>query len=346
MHRRPRAAFTLVELLVVIGIVGALAALLLPAVQSARAAARRVQCQNHLRQIGLASLNHHNTHLEFPSGFYQRQFDAPPVYRGSSLFAYLLPFLEQGALLDAWDMEDPVRNALGGKTALSASVLSVLLCPDDHLPENPVARGGWSQGLTSYGGNGGSRTFDPAVATVDGLFHTTGPVSEPMPGQRPTRMAEITDGTSQTLLLGERYHEDIRYETFSKLGWSEPLASWGWWGPCGGRKSIGHVTMSTEAAINYQLPFDYAGRLAATPPADSVASFQHYLALRFSAFGSGHPGGAHFAFCDGSVRFLGQETPSVVLQALGTRSAGEPHQVQRFARSPRSGTQTFTASAR
>ena len=105
MHRPfpIRLAFTLVELLVVIAIIGILIALLLPAVQAAREAARRMQCSNNLKQVGLAAHNYHTAHRTFPPGLNQFKFSAAPRFRGTSLFAFLLSYLEQGNILSGLD---------------------------------------------------------------------------------------------------------------------------------------------------------------------------------------------------------------------------------------------------
>src|SRR4051794_36830607 len=206
MH--PRRGFTLVELLVVIAIIGVLVALLLPAVQAAREAARRMQCANQERQIALAAHNFHDANKVFPPGVYQLKFSAAPQFRGVSLYVKLLPYLEQANLAQGWDETDPINNTLGGTSAKTAQKLKVLLCPSDFLPQNPVASGTIFYGLTSHGGNGGSRSYDPQLATNDGIFHVIGPGSETAPAGQSVRIPEITDGLSNTILLGERSHTD------------------------------------------------------------------------------------------------------------------------------------------
>jgi hypothetical protein len=153
-------------------------------------------------------------------------------------------------------------------------VLAVLLCPDDALPENPVWRGSWLQGLTSYGGNGGTIVMDPASATIDGIFHMTGPASEPKPFQKPIRLRDVRDGTTKTLLFGERNHTDPNFETFyAHTQVPDSLTVWGHWAPVAGRKAIGHVALATEPGLNYSIPFDFAHRASAMPPVASPAAF-------------------------------------------------------------------------
>jgi len=311
-------------LLVVVAIIGVLVSILLPAVQAARESARRMQCQNQLRQLALATHEYHDAQLMFPSGVDQSLFPTPPVYRCFSLFTYLLPYLEETSRALQWELADPLLNTTGGTGARTAAVVGTFVCPSDVLPENPILSSqGWYQALTSYGGSGGTRSYFLPSATVDGIFHTTGPASEPVLRQRAIRFADVTDGTSSTLLLGERSHSDINFESFGEAGWVDRLSQWGWWAVSAGRKAVGHVTMSTYAPLNYRLPFNFAGRNTAVPSASDPNVFQYYFDKRICAWGSNHPGGANLAFADGSIRFVGEQIALPTLQSLGTRAGGE-----------------------
>ncbi|MBN2473089.1 MAG: DUF1559 domain-containing protein [Pirellulales bacterium] len=320
---RSLRGFTLVELLVVIGILGALMALVLPAIQGARESARRVQCANHLKQLALAAHGYHTAHESFPPGLHQSEFAGSPRFRGTSLFTYLLPHLEEGALLTDWDYDAPLENTQGGAAARSATVLPILLCPSDTIAENPVSLGGRYFGMTSYGGNGGTRSYDSDRATCDGIFHTTGPASHPQPHQQPVSMAMVSDGAGYTILFGERDHQDPNLETFVVYYWAESIKYLGRWPAIGGRKRIADVTMSAFGPINYRIPFDYDRRQQVNPPLASSRDFQVYEDRRKCAFGSNHPGGANFAFADGSVRFLKDSLPPETLRALCTRNGEE-----------------------
>ena len=327
--------FTLVELLVVIAIIGILIALLLPAVQAARESSRRAHCSNTLRQIALAAHHYHDALGSFPPAFISGwSFSTPrPRKRGFSLFIHLLPYIEMGSLYDQWDFSDPDLAFVGDMDSLAAKGPN-LLCPSEPESENPLDYGSRHiQGIqmpprhikvTSYGGNGGTRSYHPdsGFLKTDGIFFMAGPDSQPEPNQQPVRMADIVDGTSNTLFFGERSRWDPNYDTFAAQGWDWDFRFYGNW--CGAsRLVLSHVTLSSYSPINYRLPFDYAQRASANPPANSAADFKYYIDLRVCAYGSNHPGGANLALADGSVRFFSETIPLMTLRALSTRNGGE-----------------------
>ena len=316
MNSRPRRGLSMVELLVAVAIVGLLVSLLLPAVQSSRGSARRVVCQSNLRQLGLATLQFHASQGHFPDGLRQKKVRWSPQYRGNSLFTYLLPHLEEGRLLQDWDYERPLENANGGERAATAAQVSVFLCPDDTLAQNPIAVADRYFGMTSYGGNGGTQSFPAEQATLDGIFHTTGAGSEPMPDQVPVSRAMVKDGTSNTVLFGERSHSDPNLQSFADAHWADSLQFVGRWAAIGGRKRIGDVTLSALVAINFRVPMHYEERELANPPISNRLDFEPYEHKRICAFGSHHTGGANFVFADGSVRFLEDATNLATLRAL------------------------------
>jgi prepilin-type N-terminal cleavage/methylation domain-containing protein/prepilin-type processing-associated H-X9-DG protein len=329
-----RRAFTLVELLVVIAIIGTLVALLLPAVQSAREAARRSQCQNQLRQLAVAAHNFHDVRGNFPPGVYQLSFVPPPRFRGVSLFVDLLPYYEQNNLAERWDRADPLTNTVGGNASRTATKLSLLICPSDVIPANPINSGSnrW-YGLTSYGGNGGSRSYDPQFATNDGVFFVIGPGSQTAPAGVPMKIPDLLDGLSSTALFGERSHFDPNHDSFAAnvsapMGqFVNPMGSHGWWAPSGGRLAAGDVTMSAFAPINFRTPAPFAGGASMVPPATDFNSYVYYNDRRVCAFGSLHPGGANFSLADGSTRFIAQTLSLPMLQRLCVRNDGQPLQL-------------------
>jgi prepilin-type processing-associated H-X9-DG protein len=325
----------LVELLVVIAIIGILVALLLPAVQAAREASRRTHCTNTLRQIALAAHNYHDTVGTFPPAFLSGwNFTTPKVRkRGFSLYIHLLPYMEMGSLYDRWDFSDPDKAFVGDTESLAAQGPN-LLCPSEPEDENPLDFSTKHiQGIqmpprhisvTSYAGNAGTRSYHPdsGFLKTDGIFFMAGPNSQPVPNQQPVRLADITDGTSNTLFFGERSRWDPNYNTFAAQGWDWPFRFYGNW--CGAsRLVLSHLTLSSYSPINYRLPFDYEHRGSANPPANSAADFKYYIDLRICAYGSNHPGGANLALADGSVRFASDSMPLVTLRALSTRAGGE-----------------------
>src|SRR5438094_466561 len=202
-----RTAFTLVELLVVIAIIGALVALLLPAVQMARESARRMACGNKVKQIGLACQQHHDTYGVFPPCWVNAPFSLPQgniVQGGAGTFPCLLPYLEQEALarMYRWD-----KRAQGPENQpVATTQLKVLQCPSAQ--PNRWVTAVEDPGNYSFGGRGacgdygGVREIDVrlvALGLVDPADNYKGVLQE----NSLTRLADVTDGTSQTILVTE-----------------------------------------------------------------------------------------------------------------------------------------------
>jgi prepilin-type N-terminal cleavage/methylation domain-containing protein/prepilin-type processing-associated H-X9-DG protein len=317
VRTRPARGFTLIELLVVIAIIAMLIALLLPAVQAARAAARRIQCTNNLKQLALAAMNYESSNGIFPPG-QMKLTTKPPA--GVTLFVCLLPFLEQQPLFNGWNFNNLYDN-LYGSTARSATVLGALLCPADIIPANPIQNGSTSNewyGITSYGGNAGSQSHPFSAVTSDGIFFYTGPAA---PTFNQVTIAGVTDGLSNTLFFGERSHFDPDYDSFASPGWtffSQTMGIWGWWASSSGGYGLSDVAESTYSRINYGVPIGYGN-----PNVTQGTFTTNFEYPRVNAFGSLHPGGANFVMVDGSVRFLKDSIAQPVYHALGTRSGGE-----------------------
>lgn len=340
MSRWNRFGFTLIELLVVIAIIGILVGLLLPAVQSVRESARRTQCGNHLRQLGLAAMNFEGALKSLPPGLHQNFSTSPIRYFGHTVFARLLPYLEQQNAADLYNFTDTWAaadsNALDksgarNTAAVTATVIPTYLCPSDVLEAAPVQLDynysgyclGWF-GMSSYVASAGtySTYFGDPGMDDNGAFFMTGRNSKPFgnqsklePNARPARIASFTDGTSNTFLFGERYHRDENFDRIlhftSSIKHSRyPIGKWGAWAWFGGGNGTTHAFASTNVPLNYKTPANAAKNYA-------------NVNLRMSAFGSGHPGGANFVFADGSTRFVAQTVDLVTYQAISTRGVGE-----------------------
>ena len=305
-----RAGFTLIELLVVIAIIAVLIGLLLPAVQKVREAANRAKCTNNLKQLALAAHNYHDVNESFPGAIYLYSVSAMPPTQGYSVFVSLLPFLEQQNLYQVWNFADPRLNG-STSTSPAAAVLSVLVCPSDVIAQNPYPAPkppGTFWGITSYGGNAGSQAYP--LASDDGIFFAVGPASSPVGSA--VRIAEVTDGLSNTLLFGERYHRDANFDalyTAGSGGASDQIAGYGWWASFG----TGAVTDVTESAY---APLNYLVSPSSSNPTLAVN-------MRINAWGSGHVNGANFALADGSVQFISNAISQTTLLWLATRAGGE-----------------------
>lgn len=185
----PRVAgFTLVELLVVIAIIGVLVGMLLPAVQQVREAARRIQCGNNLKQIGIALQNHHSARMEFPRGVteFRRFFRGDPAKRNFAWSVYLLPFLDQQNLYNNLNLKLPFDHA--DNAAAASAAIPTFICPSSQRQsERPSTRG-----PSDYGGIFGERINSPNT-----------PPKGLMIFDKAFRHADITDGSSNTLIVAE-----------------------------------------------------------------------------------------------------------------------------------------------
>ncbi len=295
--RPVRPGFTLIELLVVIGIIAVLMGLLLPAVQQAREAARRMQCANNLKQIALASNNYHDAFGCYPQGV---QFTF--AWSTSGHHVALLPYLEQVPLFNAINF-DWVVPASGANTTFGGAVRpSVYVCPSDTMGTQVdsfnealyfppgyffFTYGTFIQAYTSYAGNAGtwfrhSRSQDILNQSNGLFFRNEGSPGAGISGSTiwtAVRIADITDGTSNTIAHGEHAVGLLTDEDRVAFG---PVWSCGWYG----------CTLFTSF-----YPLNPQGKVQNVPGDPLAEAF-------IGAASSFHPGGANFAMADGSVRFI------------------------------------------
>ncbi len=288
-HPPRRTAFTLIELLVVIAIIAILIALLVPAVQKVRGAAARTQCANNLKQTGLALHNYHNANKHFPAGYYS---SGKFTYTGWQL--QLLPYLDQVHL---WDLSNTYLQANQGGTDSTAFPavdfkMAVFICPVNTRPKEMVWSGVTYE-ITSYMGITGTSSNNPISA--DGVLYSGAQV----------KLTGITDGSSNTVAVGERpCTGDLYY------GWG--------FAPYGTGAGDGDTVLGSQdtalAATMGDVPTNVGFRPPTAPGGTAEIDGAHFWSF--------HPGGAHFLFCDGTVRFLAYSANSVLHQ-LCTRAGGE-----------------------
>ncbi|WP_166823629.1 DUF1559 domain-containing protein [Thalassoroseus pseudoceratinae] len=304
-QQNPRG-FTLIELLVVIAIIAILIALLLPAVQQAREAARRTQCNNNLKQIGIAMHNYHGTFGSFPYGV--REHGGVDSLSRDTWFHRLLPFVEQENLSEAYETANPPHCWHVGDDVKSVPV-DGFMCPSD--PAGP-AFGGAST-ANGFQGNYVGCTGDARMVRSNssggnfrGLFWETTNTS------KTARIRDIIDGTSNTLLVSEVI---IRGRAPKSGAWG---AGGGYWGGGTG----GGYGFTTLEAPNTSVPDILYGCKSTTFPRSPCTSVTNYNEPLISAR-SYHPGGVQAVMADGSTRFITESIDIDTWHAIGTRQGSE-----------------------
>lgn len=307
-HRRPthrRPGFTLVELLVVIAIIGILVGLLLPAVQAAREAARRMQCSNNLKQLGLALHNYHDAHGAFPFG--SGGTTPPSGSPGYSAVSLMLPFIEQTPLYNTIDFKRPLTDPVNASARLQ--VVPAFLCPSDKT--NPQPQSG---GAINYMGNKGSLHWWSSPLQ-NGVF---------IPSTS-FRFRDIIDGTSNTAAFSERLLTDgnngvvdLQADVF--LGSGDPNNA-------DEAIQMCYATDATNLANQFPLfmgaPWINGQHTYLHADVPNRRSCGFYPTKATMPASSRHTGGVNMLLCDGSVRFVTQSIDLLLWRAIGTRNGGE-----------------------
>lgn len=310
---RRRAGFTLVELLVVIAIIGILLALLLPAVQAAREAARRAQCANHLKQLGLGMEHHVSAFGRYPTNGWGYCWIGEPlrgttgIHQPGGWIYNILLYVEQQPLRGLGLSADPTAKA-DGLTQLTQTSFPLLLCPSRGpallLPTNPIVvprNANWQAQVakTDYavnegdyitGTHEGPTTLQQGDSGAFAWADTT--LATGIAFQRSqVSPAGVTDGLSNTYLLGEKYVSVTGYYDHSDSGYDQSAYS------------------GVDLDIN---------RWVLDPPLHDADAIEE------RRFGSAHPGGCQMVLCDGSVRTISYQIDAEVHRRLGNRMDGKP----------------------
>ncbi|WP_339730756.1 DUF1559 domain-containing protein [uncultured Gimesia sp.] len=301
MRRSKKSGFTLIELLVVIAIIAILIALLLPAVQQAREAARRSQCKNNLKQLGLAMQNYHEVTGNFPIACMGSIAAGDNNQSGCVWMRYILPYIDQANMYNQWDESGQYTH--GPNNALIKTVVTPLLCPSDSATKT------WNNTPNyNYAVNFGNTTVE-SVTPFNGVAYLGGPFKHSNSSTigHSFKIRDVADGTSNTILLGE-IRQGQNGQDLRGLIWYVP-----------------HVGFTTHYPPNSSVPdnlnpgFCVAANSAIKLPCQGTSST---APLNFSAR-SMHTGGVHVALCDGAVRFVSENIDIGTWRALSTRFGNE-----------------------
>ncbi|MBI1247985.1 DUF1559 domain-containing protein [bacterium] len=300
-----KSGFTLVELLVVIAIIGILIALLLPAVQQAREAARRMQCANNLKQMGLACHNYLDTYGALPPGSFYKLKSGQWDSHGWAVA--ILPFIEQNNLYEGYNFS--IAPLATQHQNIRRTVVDGYICPSFSGASKNSSSSLYSDGgLLTYQGIGGVYFNDPnldhdlpgnagyGMITSNGVFRVNGS----------RKAADVTDGLSNTLMIGDYTHRD---RTGGNSGYPGNVRVW-----------IVSTTNLVKGAF-YNMKIIYQDTINSRRDRNDGIAFNHL------PYTSMHPGGANFVAADGSVHFLPETINFDVYRSLGTINGGEAYSI-------------------
>ncbi|MES2789749.1 MAG: DUF1559 domain-containing protein [Planctomycetota bacterium] len=327
-HRRPAAqrGFTLIELLVVIAIIAVLIALLLPAVQQAREAARRSQCKNNLKQLGLGLHNYLDTHSTFPPAYL---VVTSPGFNVQGMGVMLLPFLDQAPLYNKYDSKvPPITEASGfghSATTIAANIavistpLTVFQCPStpsatkvynvNGVVDASLPALSWSAAQSDYCVSSGIRNPYFSLAYPSGTGSRAGALAAMSASGGSNKVQNFTDGLSNTIMLGERVGGITIYNSRRQdqgIPASVSSVNGGGWGDF----------LNGEQWPTGSL---YDGSV----PSTGGPCIINCTNARATGYYSFHDGGAHFLLGDGAIRFISSNVSGQTFVALITRAGGE-----------------------
>jgi len=319
------SGFTLIELLVVIAIIAVLIGLLLPAVQQAREAARRSQCKNNLKQIGLALHNYHYVYRVFPPGAITQDTHVSRanwcnqsnggsgnrLINGAPWTVMILPFIEETSLYQSFNFSllfTSTQNGTSGNEAPDPNnTLWRMQMKKYQCPSDPASRVNVNN-TNYFGVQGGGRSLANCTGTANGVrFYNNGILHV----NSSTRMRDITDGTSHTFLVGEsKYMLTLAGSTSTYyVGWGSSI-----------RNGAGATTPNTAALAAAFEPINSRSLTGGTKPSGSDPDTRHTAG---HLFGSLHVGGCHLLRADGSVRFFSEHISEQIYYNLAIRNDGE-----------------------
>ena len=296
---KSRRAFTLIELLVVIAIIAILVALLLPAVQQAREAARRSQCQANLKQIGIAMHNYHDVHGRLPYGY----FNSNSYHGRDTWMQQLMPYYDQAAAYEAYASSN-VRWVMDTPREIKDLKIPVLMCPSDPSSGGFGGGGGARAGGKGFQGNyvlcAGNNVMTRGSRTLNGIACRESSI----------QFRDVTDGASVTLMAGEAI-----LRGGAGGGWG---GAGGYWGG-GNHGAYGFTSLETP---NTTVADQVYSCKSTTWPGAPCTSIGGGSALR-NFTRSEHVGGSHVAMVDGAARFISENIDLDVWRAAGSRDREE-----------------------